>query len=155
MSLCLGFLLPQLCRMREKCSGRLKNCLTAPPLVIWHSIGNWLFSDRSTTIFWYISECEEVQCLQFENCIWIFWKFFHSFSQFILTAFLSEYMLSARRLARSASDMATGLWGGKLCCSFHNSFVWMFPPDLTQSAKRTSELCRHLQVNFRTTDTIY
>ena len=31
MSLTLGFLLPQWCRMRKKFSGRLKNCLTAPP----------------------------------------------------------------------------------------------------------------------------
>ena len=31
MSLTLGFLVPQSCRMRKKCSGRLKNGLTAPP----------------------------------------------------------------------------------------------------------------------------
>ena len=32
MSLTFGFLPPQLCRMSKKCSERLKNCLTAPPL---------------------------------------------------------------------------------------------------------------------------
>ena len=51
--------------------------------------------------------------------------------------------------------MATGLWGVRFHCLSHNSFVWMFPPDLTQSAMRTSEPCRHLQVNFGTNDTIY